>query len=113
MAPLTLILMGIDLLWTDANGAKLDFAGDAEFHFADLVTRIRDDRASTFVAIRRIDPYGTTRFSPPQVTALLHELESLRNQAADPAVSTTLGHYLSVIRAAEGATGTWLEFDGD
>lgn len=105
--------MGIDLLWTDANGVKLDLVYDTDFHFADLVSRVREDRATSSVMMKKIDPYGTTRFAPPQVTALLRELESLRNQTADPAVSTTLGQYLSIVRAAEGAPGTWLEFDGD
>jgi hypothetical protein len=60
-----------------------------------------------------IDPYGTTRFAPPQVTTLLHELESLRGEASDPAVSMTIGRFLTIVRAAEGASGTWLEFLGD
>lgn len=105
--------MGIDLEWKDETGATLDEAGDPHFHFSDIVMRIRLDRATKFAVVKTIDPFGTTLFVPPQLTNLLRELEMLRNQATDVAVSLTLGRFLSIIRAAEGASGTWLKFSGD
>lgn len=105
--------MGIDLTWMDARGAELDSVGDLESHFAAVVDRISQDTTMPFPMIRTIDPYGTSRFAPPQVTTLLRELEAIRSHTTDPAVSITLGRYLSIVRAAEGSPGTWLEFIGD
>ena len=105
--------MGIDLTWIDENGSLLDSAGDPDFHFAGLVDGLRNDRETGLRLTKSIDPYGVTRFAPPQLTTLLRELESLRDQVSNPEVSITLGHYLSIVRAAEGAPGTWIEFEGD
>ena len=105
--------MGIDLIWRDQHGSMIDSVGDSEFHLSHVVAQVREDRATPFTMLKNIDPYGTTRFTPPQVTRLLRELESLRARTTDPAISITLGRFLSVIRAAEGTAKTWLEFAGD
>ena len=103
--------VGIDLLWHDDSGTVLDECGDPESHIAEVVEHARRSRQQHSV-LASIDPFGTTRFAPPQITRLLREFEVVRAKVpVEKAI--TIGRFLTVLRAAEDAAGTWLEFVGD
>jgi hypothetical protein len=78
-----------------------------------MTARCREERPSPDLLLKSIDPYSDTRFSTCQATRLLREFESWRGATENTDCRIVLGRVMSVLRAAEGASGEWLEFRGD
>jgi len=105
--------MGIDIIWRDAAGHQVDFAGDSDEMLSKVIQRIRDDRELRHLLLATVDPYGTTTFAPPQIATLLKELQSIREKSGSVEERIALGPFLAILRAAEGAAGELVEFEGD
>lgn len=105
--------MGIDLVWRDAAGRTRDAAYDNSDVVAAIIDRLRQDRSMRDLLLVTIDPYGDTRFASGQSSRLLREFELVRQQSSDPEERIALGHVISILRAADGATDEWLDFLGD
>lgn len=105
--------MGIDLFWRNAAGELRDVAYDESSAVSDAVNRLREDSSQRDLLVSTIDPYRDTRFTSGQARQLLREFELLRQQSPNPEQRIGLGRIISILRAADGSTGEWLEFVGD
>jgi hypothetical protein len=105
--------MGIDLIWWDSAGVRVDATNDEAFLVSAAIGRVREDRSRDALLVSTIDPYGRTRFMTGQAPRLLREFEVLRQESADVDTRIALGHVIAILRAAAGTTDDWLEFDGD
>jgi hypothetical protein len=105
--------MGVEVVWRDAQGRELDVVFDSSNHFARAITQVQNSRREDLPTVHAIDLYADAMIMQPVTESLVHELEILRAETADPGARVHLSNLIRLARSAASAPGSYLDCRGD